>query len=178
MIGYTRAQHKGRMATIIAAGVHRLANWASRITIKTYLFFSRFRRGMTLGVRGAVFDAQGRIFLVRHGYVPGWYMPGGGVDAGETLGEALERELMEEGGVRLDGPAPLFGIYLNRSVSRRDHVALFVCRFWTRVSEPAANYEIAESGFFPLDDLPEETTPGTRRRISEIVDGRSPATEW
>ena len=155
-----------------------MTNWVSRFPINTYLFFSRFRRGMTLGVRGAVFDAQDQIFLVRHGYVSGWYLPGGGVDAGETLGAALERELMEEGGMRLDGPAPLFGIYLNRSVSRRDHVALFVCRSWTRVREPEANYEIVESGFFPLDDLPEETTPGTRRRIAEIIGDHSPATEW
>ena len=39
---------------------------------------------MTFGVRAAVIDAENRIFLVKHTYVPGWYLPGGGVDPGET----------------------------------------------------------------------------------------------
>ena len=36
----------------------------------------RVTRGMTLGVRGAAIDAQNRVCLVRHTYMPGWHLPG------------------------------------------------------------------------------------------------------
>lgn len=151
----------------------------NRLMLRCYLFVSLFRRGTTLGVRGAVFDAEGRVFLVRHSYLPGWYLPGGGVDHGETMGEAIARELLEEGGIRLAGPATLFGIYLNRRVSRRDHVALYVCRDWSQPAPPKVpNIEIVECGFYPPDALPQGTSEGTRRRLAEIAEGLLPAAEW
>ncbi len=102
---------------------------------------------MTLGVRAVVLDAENRVFLVRHTYVSGWYLPGGGVDLGETMEEAMARELKEEGDIDLTGPATLHGIFLNRHVSRRDHIAVYVvsssarcaCPSLTRRSSSAAS---------------------------------------
>ena len=76
-------------------------------------FYWRFARAMTLGVRAVVIDREGRIFLVKHSYVSGWHLPGGGVEAGETITQALARELREEGNIELDTPARLFGMYFN-----------------------------------------------------------------
>lgn len=135
-------------------------------------------RGMTLGVRAVVLDADNRVFLVRHSYVSGWYLPGGGVDFGETMEEALRRELKEEGDIDLTGEAVLHGIFLNSHVSRRDHVAVYVVRQFRQDRLPGPNREIVECGFFDNTELPEGTTPGTRLRLAEVLDGRPPIATW
>ena len=149
-----------------------------RFPTRLFLAYARMRRGMTLGVRAAVFDAEGRVLLVRHSYVPGWYMPGGGVEVGETMQVSLERELVEETGVALTGPAELFGFYWNRGASPRDHVALYVCRAWRQAAPPPRNMEIVDSGFYPPDALPADATEATRRRLAEIAGRSAPSATW
>lgn len=135
-------------------------------------------RGMTLGVRGACIDGAGRVFLVRHTYTPGWYLPGGGVERGEDVGTALRRELQEEGGLTLSGVPELFGVYLNPRRSR-DHIVLFVARsFDTSDSVPFPNNEIADGGFFDPGSPPADTTPATARRLREILDGHPASPQW
>jgi len=138
----------------------------------------RFARGLTIGVRGLVFDAQGRAFLVKHSYVAGWHLPGGGVEPGETLMAALARELREEGNIELIGPPQLHGVYFNRRISRRDHVALYVVRSFRQSAPPQPNHEIVAHGFFAPEALPEDTTRGTRERIAEVLAGRAAAQIW
>lgn len=135
-------------------------------------------RGMTLGARAVVLNAENRVFLVRHSYVSGWYLPGGGVDHGETMEQALRRELKEEGDIDLTGDAVLHGIFLNSHVSRRDHVAVYVVRQFRQDRQPEPNREIVECGFFDSTALPEGTTPGTRLRIAEVLEGRPLIATW
>src|ERR1700744_583683 len=47
---------------------------------KLFHLYWRFARGMTLGVRAIVVDGEGKVFLVKHSYVAGWHLPGGGVE--------------------------------------------------------------------------------------------------
>ena len=145
---------------------------------RAFHLYWRFARGMTLGVRAVVLDGDNRIFLVKHSYVSGWHLPGGGVETGETFRDALRRELAEEGRIELAGDTPLHGLFLNSHVSRRDHVAVYVVRQFSQDRLPEANHEIVACGFFDAAALPEETTRGTRLRISEVLEGREPIATW
>jgi 8-oxo-dGTP pyrophosphatase MutT (NUDIX family) len=138
----------------------------------------RWSRPATLGARAVVIDGEGRIFLVKHSYVGGWHLPGGGVETGETLGRALARELMEEGNIRLTGPPLLHGMYFNARVSRRDHVALYVVRDFVQDGPPQPNREIIAHGFFSSGALPPDTSRATRERIAEVLDGAPAGEEW
>ena len=95
---------------------------------RAFHLYWRWARGVTLGIRGFVIDKDQRIFLVTHTYAPGWQLPGGGVEPGETMAEALARELVEEGNIEILDPPVLHGLFFNSRVSQRDHVALFIIR--------------------------------------------------
>jgi ADP-ribose pyrophosphatase YjhB (NUDIX family) len=146
---------------------------AAEPLVRGLLHLSRqFGRGMTLGVRAVVIDRDGKVFLVKHSYVSGWHLPGGGVEPGETVVVALRRELREEGNIEVVGAPQLYGIAFNPRVSRRDHVALFVVRDFRQDNAPVPDHEIVAHGFFAPDALPEETTDITRARIAEVMAGR------
>lgn len=138
----------------------------------------RVSRGMTLGVRGIVLDDDERVLLVRHTYVKGWHLPGGGVEPGETCLDALRRELAEEGRIRLAGEPALHGIFFNGRISRRDHVAVYVVRDFVHDGPRERDREIAEAAFFALDALPEGTTRGTRARLAEVRDDGPLSATW
>jgi 8-oxo-dGTP pyrophosphatase MutT (NUDIX family) len=149
-----------------------------RFARRLFHLYWRMARGMTLGVQGLVIDGDGRIFLVKHSYVNGWHLPGGGVEPGETLVEALARELREEGNIEVAASPVLHGMFHNRAVSRRDHVAVFVVRAFRQDRPPQRNYEIIDHGFFPADALPADTTSGARARIAEVLHGKPVTQLW
>jgi 8-oxo-dGTP pyrophosphatase MutT (NUDIX family) len=138
-------------------------------TRRSLHLYWRMSRGLTLGVRGLVIDEARRVFLVQHTYVRGWHLPGGGVEPGETLVAALGRELFEEGNIELTGPPMLHGMFFNARVSQRDHVACYVVQSFRQSAPPAPTKEIAACRFFALDELPGDTTAGTRARIAEVL---------
>jgi 8-oxo-dGTP pyrophosphatase MutT (NUDIX family) len=161
-----------------AMSLHTVRRAAEPLVRRLLHFYWRFARAMTLGVRALVIDGRGRIFLIKHSYIVGWHLPGGGVEAGETLMEALARELREEGNIELTGPPRLHGMFFNKRVSRRDHVALFVVREFRQSAMPKPNREIIAHGYFTLDALPNDTSAATRARIAEVLGGAPVSELW
>jgi len=156
----------------------RQTGWPGLRSRLFHLYF-RLKRPMTFGVRGLVYDAgSNSVFLIRHTYVPGWQLPGGGVEVGETAIEALERELFEEGNIEIAAPPALKSIHFNRKASRRDHVAFYLVEGYRQATPKLPDREIAEAGFFPLDRLPDHTTPATLRRIAEVFGGAPASPDW
>ena len=158
--------------------LHRLRRKFEPLIRRGFHFYWRFARGATLGAFGMVIDGQGRVFLVKHSYVAGWHLPGGGVETGETLRTALARELSEEGNIQLKGEPSLHGVFFNSRVSKRDHVALFIVRDFVQPSLPVPDREIIDHGFFTVNALPEDTGRATRARIAEVFDGVGLSEVW
>ncbi len=149
--------------------------------LRTLAFQAWFRlsRPMTLGVRAAVENAQGHVFMVRHTYVPGWFMPGGGVERGEPALEALRRELVEEAGVRLTAPPQMVGIYSNHHTFRNDHVVFYRVPWGSWEAVPATSVgEIAETAWAdpraPFDGV----SRATLLRFEELYGGAPIAPYW
>jgi ADP-ribose pyrophosphatase YjhB (NUDIX family) len=135
-------------------------------------------RGLTLGVRAAIVNEKGEVFLVKHSYVSGWHLPGGGVEPGETAREALAREVREEANIEILGEPALHGVFLNHRVSRRDHVLLYVVSAFRQIAAPVPDREIIAHGFFKPDALPPDATRATHARLAEIFAGTRPAARW
>lgn len=147
---------------------------ASRLVLQPWF---RQSRGLTLGVRVAVIDAQGEVLLVRHSYAPGWMLPGGGVERGETVRDAALREIREEGGIIAGGEPALHGVLANHRQFPGDHIVCYALRDFTRTAW-SPGLEIVAARFWPADALPEGTTGGTRRRIAEIMAGSPAPALW
>jgi len=132
---------------------------------------------MTLGVRGVVTDENGRVLLLQHTYIPGWHLPGGGVERGATGEAALARELVEEAGVEITRRPRLLSIHSNESYFPGDHVIVYRVEGWRPVPATSKN-EIHELGWFAPDDLPVEAGSSTRARICEAFFGEAPSPLW
>ena len=147
-----------------------------RLVYLAYQIYSFIFRPLTLGVRIMMMQ-DGKVLLVRHTYLEGWFMPGGGVKRNETLDQAARREAHEEVGAQIN-EISLMGAYTHFLEWKSDHNILFFSDDFTLNGRH--DREIAEARFFPLDKLPDKLYPSHRRRLEEYRAGEKPKQfgEW
>lgn len=103
---------------------------------------------------GAVAVTDRRLLLVRRGHGPGageWSVPGGRVEAGESLAEAVVRELVEETG--LEGVCGPFLGWVERIGTDHHHVILDFRVTILDPGEPVAGDDAVEVAWVPLADV-------------------------
>ena len=131
---------------------------------KIYCFLFRPIR---MGVRVMMIEDE-KVWLVKHTYLPGWFMPGGGVNKWETIGQAARREAREETGAEL-GEISLVGVFTSYVQWKTDHTSVFLCRDFKFTG--CSDAEIAELHAFPLNELPEDTYDLHAKLLKKFLNG-------
>jgi 8-oxo-dGTP diphosphatase len=114
-----------------------------------------------IGVNALIFEAD-RVLLALRRDIDWWNLPGGGMEIGETVEEAVYRETREETGLEV-AIDRLVGVY--SKPQKQEVVLTFLCRITG--GAVTATAESRECRFFPLDALPENTLPKHRQRIED-----------
>jgi 8-oxo-dGTP pyrophosphatase MutT (NUDIX family) len=129
------------------------------------------------GVSAVIFNARGEVLLEKRSDNGFWGLPGGAVDVGESVEQTTIREVWEETGLRV-AVKRLVGVY---SDPRRHGVSSYpdgnVVQFValcfecvTESGELSISDESTDIGYFPPDDLPENTLPANRIRIGDALE--------
>jgi len=126
----------------------------------------------------ALIVEDGRILLVRHekesrSY---WLLPGGGLDYGESLSDALRRELYEEIRVEIE-PGPLVFVSETIAPDNTRHTVQMVFRARIIKGAPTLgeDHRVVETAFLDLDQLPDITLhPPANAQIAALAKD----TEW
>jgi 8-oxo-dGTP pyrophosphatase MutT (NUDIX family) len=126
-----------------------------------------------LGCSAAIFDEQGRILLTKRSDNGQWCLPGGAVDPGETVTEAIEREVWEETGLRVRVKR-LVGIYSHADqlvvYPDGNKVQVVALHFEVEVTggEAGLSNEVSDFGYFTLEEM--EGLEFLGRHMERILD--------
>ena len=120
-----------------------------------------------LTVDAVVMNGTGQVLLIeRRNPPPGWALPGGFVDPGETLEAAVARELEEETGLKAR-EVRQFHTYSEPERDPRHHTVSTVFLV-TADGRPRAADDAARVRFFAPDRLPEQIAFDHREILADV----------
>ncbi len=132
------------------------------------------RRGVDyigVGVGAIIVDAEGRVFLAKRGAKAQnerglWEFPGGAVEFGETLRDALKREIREEYGMTIE-VGDLLTVTDHILPDEKQHWVSpsYICRIVAGTPTIVEPEKCDEIGWFALEDIPEALTQVTRHDL-------------
>lgn len=122
-----------------------------------------------IAVSALLFD-EDRVLLAHRRDIDWWNLPGGGMEYGETVEEALKREVLEETGLLVE-VEQLVGVY--SKPQKQEVVLSFRCRQVGGVLTETE--ESRECRYFSPDHLPLNTLPKHRQRVQDALLGREHA---
>ena len=116
-----------------------------------------------IGVRGAVFDSDGRLLLVREAVdAHRWTLPGGWAEVNQTPAESVAREVLEESGY-IARPLKLAAVW-DRARQPHPPAAYSVVRLFficaLEGGSPRTSLETSGHGWFHEADVPEDLSLG------------------
>ena len=117
-----------------------------------------------------VIVAEEQVLLCRRRDIGWWNLPGGGMELGETVDEALQREIREETGLEVQ-VGRLVGVY--SKPQKQEVVLTFLCQ--ATGGALTETEEVTESRYFPPDALPEQTLPKHIARVRDAFLGQREA---
>jgi 8-oxo-dGTP pyrophosphatase MutT (NUDIX family) len=154
-----------------------------KIKMTQVLYGDRISRQgkIRLGCSAAIFDEQGRIFLTRRTDNGQWCLPGGGMDAGESVAEACEREVWEETGLRVRVKR-LVGVYSHSDQlvvyldENKAHIVALHFEAEVIGGEPGLSNETTDFGYFAMEEVKAMEVFGRHReRILDTLENRPEA---
>ncbi|WP_344962824.1 NUDIX hydrolase [Streptomyces thioluteus] len=123
-----------------------------------------------MSVAGVIVDTRGRALLIQRRDNGHWEPPGGVLEAGETIPDALEREVLEETGIKIASPAVLTGVYKNMT----GLIVSLVFRCEAIDGDPAIGAETSALRWATREQVTELADEAYAIRVLDALDAANP----
>ncbi|WP_432590625.1 NUDIX hydrolase [Streptomyces sp. HD1123-B1] len=123
-----------------------------------------------MSVAGVIVDDAGRALLIKRRDNGKWEPPGGVLEREETIPDALQREVLEETGIKIALPATLTGIYKNMT----GLIVSMVFRCEAIDGTPTTGEETRALRWATRDEVTELADEAYAIRVQDALDNTSP----